>query len=164
MARSLSAESLPGMSQYNMGGTVLHWVTHAKPTEQYVLILDSDMILLRPISPADLGLRPGRGHAAYYGYLKGVNNPLAEKHIPEISPRNDELAGPKGRRADQVGGKPHERWRSVKPDEAGQRVSFRALKTHWKTHRPLHRAARSLLRMRTHTSACHRTGSQGSSP
>lgn len=32
----------------------------------------------------------------------GVNNELATRHIPEIEPRHDTLAGPYGRRGDQV--------------------------------------------------------------
>ena len=95
-----------------MAGTVLHWVTHTNPTEKYVLILDSDMVMLRPMLPADIGLGswlgPGWGVAAYYGYLKGVNNSLALRHVPEIAPRGDELAGPPDRRGDQVGGEQRE--------------------------------------------------------
>eukprot|EP00873_Tetraselmis_striata_P002928 jgi/Tetstr1/423192/TSEL_001312.t1 len=89
---------------YNMAGTVLHWVQHAHIKEEYILILDSDMVLLRPLLPSHLGIAPGRAVAAFYGYLKGVANDLAERHIPEIAPRDDLLAGPRGRRSDQVGG------------------------------------------------------------
>lgn len=39
-----------------------------------------------------------------YTYMIGVNNELALRHIPDIAPRNDTLAGPMGRRADMVGG------------------------------------------------------------
>ncbi len=35
--------------------------------------------------------------------LQGVNNELALKYIPTTEPRDDTFAGPKGRRADQVG-------------------------------------------------------------
>ena len=35
--------------------------------------------------------------------LQGVNNELALKYIPAVEPRDDTFAGPKGRRADQVG-------------------------------------------------------------
>ena len=35
--------------------------------------------------------------------LQGVNNDLALKYIPTVEPRDDTFAGPKGRRADQVG-------------------------------------------------------------
>lgn len=90
-----------------MAGTVLYWVTNANPSEKYVLILDSDMVMLRPMLPADIGLRPGWGVAATYGYLKGVNNSLAMRHVPEVQPRMDDLAGPPGRRGDQVGGGTH---------------------------------------------------------
>lgn len=40
--------------------------------------------------------------SGFYGYLKGVNNEMAEKYLPNIPPRNDSLAGPQGRRSDQV--------------------------------------------------------------
>lgn len=40
--------------------------------------------------------------SAYFGYLKGVKNELALKHVPQVLPRNDTLAGPIGRRGDQV--------------------------------------------------------------
>jgi hypothetical protein len=40
--------------------------------------------------------------SAYFGYLKGVSNELALKHVPYVVPRNDTLAGPSGRRGDQV--------------------------------------------------------------
>ena len=32
----------------------------------------------------------------------GVNNDLAMRHIPEVAPKQDTLAGPSGRRSDQV--------------------------------------------------------------
>jgi hypothetical protein len=40
--------------------------------------------------------------SAFYGYLQGVNNDLALKHVPHVIPRKDNLAGPAGRRGDQV--------------------------------------------------------------
>ena len=40
--------------------------------------------------------------SGFYGYLKGVNNELADKYLPNVSPRNDSLAGPMGRKSDQV--------------------------------------------------------------
>ena len=40
--------------------------------------------------------------SAFFGYLKGVSNELALKHVPDVLPRNDSLAGPIGRRGDQV--------------------------------------------------------------
>jgi hypothetical protein len=46
--------------------------------------------------------RPGWAVGAQYTYLIGVINDLADRHIPEVAPRNDSFAGPKGRRSDQV--------------------------------------------------------------
>ena len=34
--------------------------------------------------------------------MDGVSNDLALRHIPEVAPLNDTLAGPYGRRGDQV--------------------------------------------------------------
>ena len=65
----------------------------------------------RTLSPAppracvqEAGAKPGRAVSAFFGYMKGVKNELAMKHVPEVVPRNDTLAGPKGRRGDMVGG------------------------------------------------------------
>jgi hypothetical protein len=41
--------------------------------------------------------------AAFFGYMKGVANELAIRHVKEVVPHNDTLAGPWGRRGDQVG-------------------------------------------------------------
>ena len=45
---------------------------------------------------------PGWAYSGYYFYeiLKGCANELADKHIPQVEPRQDTLGGPKGRRAD----------------------------------------------------------------
>lgn len=34
--------------------------------------------------------------------MPGCKNELAEKHLPQIAPREDTYGGPKGRRADMV--------------------------------------------------------------
>ena len=47
-------------------------------------------------------MHTGWAVSAFFGYLKGVNNELALKHVPEVLPRSDSLAGPVGRRGDQV--------------------------------------------------------------
>jgi hypothetical protein len=41
----------------------------------------------------DVGAHPGLACAAYFGYMKGVKNALAMKHVPWVLPRNDTLAG-----------------------------------------------------------------------
>ena len=91
-------------SAYNKPVAVIDWLARNDVKEDYVLIIDADMIMRAPFVPDNEGARPGRAVSAYFGYMKGVNNKLALKHIPEVLPRNDTLAGPKGRRSDMVGG------------------------------------------------------------
>ena len=91
-------------SAYNKPVAVIDWLARNDVKEDYVLIIDADMIMRAPFVPELDGAAPGRAVSAFFGYMKGVNNRLALKHIPEIKPRDDELAGPKGRRSDQVGG------------------------------------------------------------
>eukprot|EP00803_Ostreobium_quekettii_P007841 evm.model.scf_634.5 EVM.evm.TU.scf_634.5 scf_634:44918-46053(-) len=89
---------------YNKPLAILDWISASTPQEEWLLILDGDMLLRYPFSPTELGAEKGRPLSAGYGYLKGVANRLAEKHIPDVEPRNDTEAGIRGRRADQVGG------------------------------------------------------------
>jgi peptidyl serine alpha-galactosyltransferase len=89
---------------YNKPVAVIDWLARTDVKEDYVLIIDADMIMRRAFIPELDGAKPGRAVSAYFGYMKGVMNKLADKHIPEIAPRNDTLAGPQGRRSDQVGG------------------------------------------------------------
>ena len=72
--------------------------------EDFVLVLDSDMLLRRPFDPRAFNVSRGWASGARYDYLIGVDNDLARRHIPEVAPRADTLAGPAGRRADRVGG------------------------------------------------------------
>jgi hypothetical protein len=89
---------------YNKPGGVMHWLEHGGVKEEWILVLDSDMMLRRPFDPADFNLTRGWATGARYDYLIGVDNELAERHIPEVARRTDALAGPPGRRADRVGG------------------------------------------------------------
>mmetsp|Transcript_7473 Transcript_7473/g.18044 ORF Transcript_7473/g.18044 Transcript_7473/m.18044 type:complete len:904 (+) Transcript_7473:124-2835(+) len=89
---------------YNKPEAVVDWLEHQTPEEEYVVVLDSDMTLRHPFLVEDLHPSPGRAIGARYTYMIGVNNELAERHVKDIPPRNDTLAGPYGRRADQVGG------------------------------------------------------------
>ncbi|EIE24386.1 hypothetical protein COCSUDRAFT_40799 [Coccomyxa subellipsoidea C-169] len=108
-------------SAYNKPGAVLFWLQDVEPEEDYILVIDADMIFRSPFIPEQMGVSPGAFHtsadsdtlqtrtarwavSAYFGYLKGVKNELALKHVPYVEPRNDTLAGPEGRRGDQVGG------------------------------------------------------------
>jgi hypothetical protein len=91
-------------SAYNKPVAVIDWLARTDVKEDYVLIIDADMVMRAPFLPEPAGARPGRAVSAFFSYMKGVNNRLALKHIPEVLPRNDTLAGPMGRRSDQVGG------------------------------------------------------------
>lgn len=89
---------------YNKPGAVMDFLEKNDVKEEFLLVLDGDMLLRRPMVPDEMGARLGLGISARYDYLKGVNNELAVKHIPNISPRHDTYGGVYGRRADQVGG------------------------------------------------------------
>ncbi|GAB4816143.1 hypothetical protein N2152v2_003189 [Parachlorella kessleri] len=88
-------------SAYNKPVAVIDWLAKTAVPEEYILVLDADMIMREPFLPEQLGARPGRAVSAYYGYLKGVDNKLALKHVPEVVPRNDTDAGAGGRAGEQ---------------------------------------------------------------
>ena len=66
---------------YNKPAGVLHWLTHARPVERFVLIVESDMLLREPIDCEPLGVRPGVGASGLYEYLHGVHNGMARAFI-----------------------------------------------------------------------------------
>jgi hypothetical protein len=83
---------------------VVDWLANTDVKEDYVLVIDADMIMRRPILPQEVGAAPGTAISGFFGYLIGVDNELALRHVPQVQPRNDTRAGPAGRRGDQVGG------------------------------------------------------------
>jgi hypothetical protein len=89
---------------YNKPEAVIDYMEKNDPEEQWVLVLDSDMILRYPFMHDEFPAKPGIAYGARYDYMIGVNNQLADRHIPEIPRKNDTLAGPYGRRSDKVGG------------------------------------------------------------
>ena len=70
-------------ASYNKPASVMHWVREANFTEEYVLFIDADMILNRPIDPIAMGARRGVVVSERVGYLIGTHNGLAEEFIPE---------------------------------------------------------------------------------
>jgi hypothetical protein len=104
---------------YNKPVAVIDWLATTDVREEYILVIDADMIMRRPFHVEvgmrwpkvgaaisrhksaklvaahlqDLGARRGEPVAAYYDYMAGVANALAERHVPEVQPRNDTLAG-----------------------------------------------------------------------
>ncbi|CAK8541200.1 unnamed protein product [Lathyrus sativus] len=66
----------------NKPAGVVYWLKHSKDAEDvdWILILDADMIIRGPIRPYQIGAEKGRPVAAYYGYLRGCDNILAQLH------------------------------------------------------------------------------------
>lgn len=91
-------------SAYNKPLAVLDFLTNNAVEEEYILVIDADMVFVQRFNPLEMGVRNGWAVSAYFGYMRGVNNELALKHVPEVLPRNDTLAGPRGRRGDMCGG------------------------------------------------------------
>ena len=91
-------------SAYNRPYSMMKWLESPEaPQEDVLLIIDADMVFREPITPSAVGAKRGAPVAAFYGYMKGVANELAETMIPEVPPVYDTVAGPSGRKADQVG-------------------------------------------------------------
>ena len=61
---------------YNKPMAVIDWLAKTDVKEDYVLIIDADMIMRRPIIPDPLS---PLATSAYFGYMIGVNNELAIK-------------------------------------------------------------------------------------
>jgi len=72
---------------YNKPGAVLDFFKHHDPKEEYMVVLDSDMLLRKPFEPDQLNVTRGWALAAHYDYLKGVDNDLAMRHVPYLTPR-----------------------------------------------------------------------------
>jgi hypothetical protein len=73
---------------YNKPGAVVDYFEHfPNAPEDWVVVLDSDMLLKRPFVPEELPLERGWAYAAHYDYLVGTDNALALRHVPEVPPR-----------------------------------------------------------------------------
>ncbi|CAI5512516.1 unnamed protein product [Closterium sp. Naga37s-1] len=70
---------------------VWHWVQHSPQAQQaeWVVILDADMVIRAPVTPWGVKAEKGKPVAAYYGYLIGCDNILAQLHTkhPELCPK-----------------------------------------------------------------------------
>ena len=107
-------------SAYNKPLAVIDFLSKNPPEEEWLIILDADIVMREPLvckgassdptesrwPPAlELNCERGRPFSSFFGYLKGVSNELAVKHLPDVAPRNDTAGGqPFGRRGDMVGG------------------------------------------------------------
>lgn len=57
---------------YNKPASIIHWLDHARPTAEYVVILDADMVVRSPMTVELLGASRGRPISALYSYLVGI--------------------------------------------------------------------------------------------
>ena len=67
---------------YNKPQAIVDWLEHITPTENWIIVVDSDVILRRPLVPYDWNISKGWAASASYDYMIGVNNELADRHIP----------------------------------------------------------------------------------
>lgn len=111
---SLDSQTGDHYAPYNRPGGILHWLENAKPREEWVLVVDPDMIFRHPVSPETVYVGEGWARAAHYNYLEGTHNDLALRHIPEVKPRSDKHGGPAERRADEAGAFLYLRTRDMK--------------------------------------------------
>ena len=58
----------------------------AKPKEDFILVIDADMIMRQPFDPVALQAGPGWAISAFFTYMKGVSNELAVRHVPQVAP------------------------------------------------------------------------------
>ncbi|KAL4421895.1 hypothetical protein ABPG77_003697 [Micractinium sp. CCAP 211/92] len=91
---------------YNKPGALIDWLRKAPPKEEWVLVMDPDMVIRDSFTDWGRVYGADRGWAVslYFGYMRGVANNLSATHIPEVQPCTDSLAGPRGRRSDMASG------------------------------------------------------------
>ena len=77
---------------YNLPGSMLHFMEHAENAlaTKWIVKLDADMILRKPLTVTEGGLTAGPGvvAAGFYGYLAGVDNEMAEMFVPDAQTRS----------------------------------------------------------------------------
>lgn len=111
----------------NKPAGIVHWLKHSKDAENvdWVVILDADMIIRGPIIPWELGAEKGMPVAAYYGYLVGCDNILAQLHTkhPELC---DKVGGLLAMHIDDL--------RALAPMWLSKTEEVREDKSHWATN------------------------------
>ena len=90
-------------SPYNRPVGLMFWLAERKPTAEWTLIVDPDMLFRQPFQLDLASIPDGLAMSSGYNFLKGVLNELADRHIGHIEPRDDTYGGPRGRRADRAG-------------------------------------------------------------
>lgn len=56
---AISSDIMLLCSGINKPVAVLSWYMTAKPTEDYIIIVDADMIIMKPFDPVQMGVKPG---------------------------------------------------------------------------------------------------------
>ncbi|CAK9180461.1 unnamed protein product [Ilex paraguariensis] len=111
----------------NKPAGIVHWLKNSEDAENvdWVVILDADMIVRGPIIPWELGAEKGRPVAAYYGYLVGCDNILAQLHTkhPEIC---DKVGGLLAMHIDDL--------RALAPMWLSKTEEVREDRAHWATN------------------------------
>ncbi|GJM92158.1 hypothetical protein PR202_ga08593 [Eleusine coracana subsp. coracana] len=111
----------------NKPAGVVHWLKHSPEADNvdWVVILDADQIVRGPIIPWELGAEKGKPFAAYYGYLKGCDNILAQLHTahPEFC---DKVGGILAIHIDDL--------RALAPLWLSKTEEVRQDKSHWSTN------------------------------
>lgn len=71
---------------YNKAGGLLHWLAASVDTSSsdYLLLVESDMLLRQPIDCAAMGVRPGLAASSRYDYLRGASNGMARGFIKSV--------------------------------------------------------------------------------
>ena len=82
-------------SAYNLPGSMMHWTQHNSTDRKWVIKLDADMIIRKPLSVLDgLEAEEGLVAAGIYGYLSGVDNEMAPMFVPaDVVPRLAKVGG-----------------------------------------------------------------------
>ena len=77
-------------SAYNKPYSIMHWMEHAKPTEDFIIVLDADMAFRRSMDADLLGVALGNPVSAHYGYLVGIfpkNHMGVKARVPKVELR-----------------------------------------------------------------------------
>ena len=83
-----------GYPSYNKPYSVMAWLAETPVAEDYVLMMDSDMVLREPLDPVALGVARGRVVSAEYTYLVGTTSGFSERFIAEkLVPRLAQVGG-----------------------------------------------------------------------
>eukprot|EP00250_Pteridium_aquilinum_P014285 c21892_g1_i2 orf=709-2682(-) len=111
----------------NKPAGVVHWLQNSADANgvEWVVILDADMIIRKPIVPWELGVEKGKPVAALYGYLIGCDNILAKLHTNH-SELCDKVGGLLAMHMDDL--------RALAPQWLSKTEEVRADKDHWATN------------------------------